>query len=113
MERRILDITMHTHGVQKLVYEIGDEHHTYGFVYRTITAKLSELDANVHIKMDFTMEQNTLFTPTEQEWQECKWLFQNLVKVIGYDLSSLVDENVCDRINSALPTHMKIYKKGE
>lgn len=117
--KKTLDITFHTHHVRKCRYIIGTTKVengksywiTYAYIWQSIVASLSELDDNVHVKMCFELDWNNLESPTIHESSEIVWLFNNLVSTIGYDMKNLIDDDICSRINSALPTKMKIMRK--
>lgn len=109
--KKQLDIRMRTNRVRKCEFVIGDGDRILGWVWKTITANLSELDDDIHIKMFFELDWNETESISVQEQNECYWLFKNLVEVIGYDLRHLIDDNICDRINSALPTKIKVFRK--
>lgn len=117
--KKTLDITLRTHHVRKCKYVIGTTKMvngksmwlTFGWVWLSIIASLSETDDNVHMKMCFELDWNQLESPSLDEVNETIWLFNNLVKTIGYDMENLIDDNICTRINSALPTRVKILRK--
>ena len=118
-KKRTLDITIRTNHVRKCKYVIGttkktngrNDWFTFAWVWVSIVGALSETDDNIHMKMCFELEWNALESPTLNDQTETLWLFKNLVETIGYDMKNLIDDNICTRINSALPTRVKILRK--
>lgn len=118
-KKKTLDITLHTHAIRKCKFIIGKSKKvngqtdwiTFAYVWLSITACLSELDDNVHMKMNFELDWNNMESPNLQEQSETIWMFNNLTKVIGFDMKELIDTNICSRINDALPTSVKIFRK--
>ena len=76
--------------------------------------KRNEFDDTYSLILEYTMEENTMYQPSQQEINSADFLFSNLVKVLQWDISSVIDIDL-SRINDILPIDTKIVKirKGE
>ena len=99
-EKRRIDCKLHTWNHPRLQYVIKYENIEYAYVYQTITACLSDIDRDVHVRFDLEIVWNQYEKPTKKIANEVEWMFNNLVNTIGWDLRNLVDEHICDRLNN-------------
>ena len=108
--KRIVEVTLpiitKKHRLYNIVNKTGDTISTIFLSVRTIR---NEFEESYTAQLIYELLDNPMYKATEQEYRTSSWLFSNLVKVIQYDLSEVLDIDLL-RINQILPIDIQIEK---
>lgn len=108
--KRIVEITLpiitKKHRLYNIVNKNGD---TIQTIFLSIRTNRNEFEESYTTNLIYELLDNPMYKATEQEYRTSEWLFHNLVKVLQYDLSEVLDVDV-NRINQILPIDIKIEK---
>ena len=109
-DKRIVEITLpiitKKHRLYNIVNKNGD---TIQTIFLSIRTNRNEFEESYTTNLIYELLDNPMYKATEQEYRTSEWLFHNLVKVLQYDLSEVLDIDV-NRINQILPIDIKIEK---
>ena len=109
-DKRIVEITLpiitKKHRLYNIVNKNGD---TIQTIFLSIRTNRNEFEESYTTNLIYELLDNPMYKATEQEYRTSEWLFHNLVKVLQYDLSEVLDVDV-NRINQILPIDIKIEK---
>lgn len=108
--KRIVEVTLpiitKKHRLYNIVNKNGD---TIQTIFLSIRTNRNEFEESYTTNLIYELLDNPMYKATEQEYRTSEWLFHNLVKVLQYDLSEVLDVDV-NRINQILPIDIKIEK---
>lgn len=114
-ERKILELTFNQSRSQRRLYRIKNQHDDdIAYIDVAVYGKSNNNGEYLNAYYDFELVWNGTYASTEKERNSARFLFGNMVKTIGYDISHMIDPNLPERINSILPIEITIDTiKGE
>ena len=113
--KMVVEVRLPITSEKKMFYSIVNENDDIiANVFIHASVKRNEFEETYSLLLDYSMSENPMYKPSQQEINSADFLFGNLVKVIQWDISSVLDIDL-SRINEILPIDVKIVKirKGE
>ena len=111
--KREIRFTIYENYPSKMVYTIERNNGTViAYINQHVNSVYNYKARNTTVNILYSMIYNSLQTITPQEKNECEFLLSNLVNTQSRDISTVMNDGIEDRINTILPTSLKL-KKGD
>lgn len=112
--RREISFTIYDHYPSQMIYTIQrDDGSLIAYITMFIHSVYNYKARTTNVKISYVMEFNAFKDITKQERNECEFLLSNLVNTQSHDITTVINDNIAERVNTILPTSLKLVKGGK